>query len=632
MNKPLFSIITPSYNQGKYIKKTIQSVLDQGYDNTEHIVIDGGSTDDTVCILKSYTHLTWISEKDRGQSDALNKGFSAAKGDFIGWINSDDWYAPGIFNDVAHALQEYPLCFGKCMIVDGDEKPLYEVANVERNWFDLIKYWNPYSIPTQPSIFMRRDLLEAVKRSLYRDKSGSHYIDPDLYYVMDYDLWLRIARDYDFSKRIDKIFSYYRMTEDNKTSNKVEGMSYAEPEMSKVFHRAVQETFPYKSLLQYILYPGQDLRAIERTLISLKSAKPFPGDEVIVTWNTHKNSSVAQLKKIVTEFNAQNNKREKDFYCSILEYDPTSESFFKKIALNASSKICFFIYEGFETYLFENVIRSLNEFSNNRLGVVCPWFDKKVYSDEVLADYFLSDIYHSKAIAIRRLSLLDCLPETTNLPLEWQFREIFLRHLCNSWKLITYNFTQKDLIRFKSPVFSENHATKWLAYLINTLVAWQENDVFNKFLQGFGKGLIFSKELISLSNDYLKKNHQLITPISSTPKNSLIYTSKITEIKELLRGEETVSKTSFNLPEIPLSQNISLIDASENSSSLNSSSKTGLKTEKSVFKVGIVLDNEQQTKQLNKEQQQINEQQDVEAAKQDLPSNDKAPPVIKTLY
>ena len=86
------SIITPSFNQGKYIEQTILSVLNQSYKNFEHIICDGGSTDGTVDVLKKYKHLIWVSEEDEGQSDALSKALSMSSGDIIGWINSDDYY------------------------------------------------------------------------------------------------------------------------------------------------------------------------------------------------------------------------------------------------------------------------------------------------------------------------------------------------------------------------------------------------------------------------------------------------------------------------------------------------------------------------------------------------------------
>ena len=92
---PLVSVVTPSYNQGRYIEETIQSVLNQDYFRIEHIVVDGGSTDETLSVLKKYPHLKWVSEPDRGQSHAINKGFQIAKGEIAAWLNSDDTYLPG---------------------------------------------------------------------------------------------------------------------------------------------------------------------------------------------------------------------------------------------------------------------------------------------------------------------------------------------------------------------------------------------------------------------------------------------------------------------------------------------------------------------------------------------------------
>ena len=102
MNNKKISIVSPSFNQGQYIEEAIQSVLNQGYENFEHIIIDACSTDNTLEILKKYSHLKWISEPDEGQSDALNKGFKLATGDIIGWLNVDDIYLSNTFKDVGH--------------------------------------------------------------------------------------------------------------------------------------------------------------------------------------------------------------------------------------------------------------------------------------------------------------------------------------------------------------------------------------------------------------------------------------------------------------------------------------------------------------------------------------------------
>ena len=102
------SILTPSFNSAQYIERAIKSVMDQNYDDWEHIVVDGGSNDGTVEILKKYTHIKWISEPDRGQSDAMNKAFAMSRGDIIGYLNADDTYEPNIFKIIVEYFNNNP--------------------------------------------------------------------------------------------------------------------------------------------------------------------------------------------------------------------------------------------------------------------------------------------------------------------------------------------------------------------------------------------------------------------------------------------------------------------------------------------------------------------------------------------
>ena len=106
MKEPKISIVTPSFNQGKFIREAIDSILNQGYPNFEHIIIDNCSDDETLDILAEYPHLMVVSEPDEGQSDALNKGFLKATGEIIGWLNADDYYMPGTFHTVAKKMQD----------------------------------------------------------------------------------------------------------------------------------------------------------------------------------------------------------------------------------------------------------------------------------------------------------------------------------------------------------------------------------------------------------------------------------------------------------------------------------------------------------------------------------------------
>ena len=118
---PLISIVTPSLNQGAYIEENIKSVLEQKYPHFEHIIIDGSSTDGTIDILMKYGHVKWVSEKDNGQSEAINKGFKMAKGEIIGWLNSDDCYEPNtlftVIQELNSAEHKY-VVFGDCYAID----------------------------------------------------------------------------------------------------------------------------------------------------------------------------------------------------------------------------------------------------------------------------------------------------------------------------------------------------------------------------------------------------------------------------------------------------------------------------------------------------------------------------------
>jgi hypothetical protein len=225
-----FSIITISFNHAEFIEKTITSVLEQNYPNFEHIIIDGGSTDDTVSILKKYPHLNWVSEKDSGVSNALNKGFKKATGDIIGWLNSDDFYTPNAFNDVLKAINNGPIVLGDSIEADRQGNPIQTVNNVPRTIYDLHRYWVPKGWLAQPSVFFTRDALYSVALP------NGDLIDESFKYSMDYDLWLRLATKYKFDNYIPTPLSSFRVYGENLT-----GRAFASPqrELGRAFRASL---------------------------------------------------------------------------------------------------------------------------------------------------------------------------------------------------------------------------------------------------------------------------------------------------------------------------------------------------------------------------------------------------------
>lgn len=199
---PKVSIITPSYNQGQFIEETIRSVLLQNYPNLEYIIIDGGSTDESVEIIRKYEPwLTyWVSEKDRGQSDAINKGFRRASGEIVAWLNSDDWYQINSLATIGLFFSynlKASVVMGKCNLTDEEGTIFDVVENKKRTNRDIRRFWLSRSIPTQPTIFFRKKLID--KWGLCRE---------DLHFAMDFDLWLRFSRECDFYHVGDVIANY----------------------------------------------------------------------------------------------------------------------------------------------------------------------------------------------------------------------------------------------------------------------------------------------------------------------------------------------------------------------------------------------------------------------------------------
>ena len=177
---PKISVVSPSYNQGQYLEETIRSVLLQGYPNFEYIIHDGGSTDNAIEILKKYDKwLTyWVSEPDRGQSHAINKGIQRATGELIFWLNSDDLVLPGAFFKVALAYvahPEYKIISGQAKLIDQDSEVIGNLSSYFQDWDEIVT--NPGNSLRQVSTFFSRDLFDNYE---YLDENPNLAMDTDL--------------------------------------------------------------------------------------------------------------------------------------------------------------------------------------------------------------------------------------------------------------------------------------------------------------------------------------------------------------------------------------------------------------------------------------------------------------------
>ena len=201
---PLVSVVTPSLNQGRYLEEAIASVLAQDYPRIEHIVVDGGSTDETLDVLARHPHLRWVSEPDAGQSAAINKGFRMAEGAVYGWLNADDYYLPGAIFAAVDVLRTTGcgLVHGGWLRVDDGGNVLREVAVVPFDFQLQLEYRNAVC---QPGSFFTRDAYWAV---------GG--LDESYQFAMDYELWLKLGARFDVSQ-VERTQAAYRYHGESKS-------------------------------------------------------------------------------------------------------------------------------------------------------------------------------------------------------------------------------------------------------------------------------------------------------------------------------------------------------------------------------------------------------------------------------
>ncbi len=272
--KPLVSIITPSYNQVRYLEDTIQSVIQQDYQNLEYIIVDGGSTDGSPDVIERYQDKLawWVSEKDQGQADAINKGFRKATGEVIAWLNSDDLYLPGVISAAVELFQKNPdagVIYGDAVSADADGRLLNELRFRNCGTRDFLQF----NIICQPAVFMKRSIVEKVG-----------YLDPTYHFFLDHQLWIRLSRETKFVHH-PKIWAVSRYHQDAKNvtmatasgAEVIRIMDWAEkqPDLAEIIGNNHNQVWAgaYQIIARYLLDGGKPGEAF-RTYF--KAARTWP--------------------------------------------------------------------------------------------------------------------------------------------------------------------------------------------------------------------------------------------------------------------------------------------------------------------------------------------------------------------
>ncbi len=258
---PLVSIITPSFNQAKFLRRTMDSVLSQDYPRIEYIVIDGGSTDGSLEIIHDYEDSLayWESIPDKGQTDAINKGFARATGKYLAWLNSDDIYRPGAITEAVGYLETHPdvgTVYGECDFIDADDHVIGRFPAAQTD-YDRLR--NGYVHVPQAAAFFRRGLWERVGP-----------LDPSFYFAMDYDLWVRLAAKAPLVYLPGHVWAGFRLHGDAKT---IAADARCWPEMLRVHYREGGHWF---SVIQFKYY----LRKLAAPLINWRRKRMYrSGDQ-----------------------------------------------------------------------------------------------------------------------------------------------------------------------------------------------------------------------------------------------------------------------------------------------------------------------------------------------------------------
>jgi glycosyltransferase involved in cell wall biosynthesis len=241
---PLVTIVTPSYNQADYLEETIQSVLNQDYSNIEYFIVDGGSTDNSISIIKKYADKLgwWVSEADQGQTDAINKGFAHANGKILAWINSDDTYSSGAVSEAVDYLQSHP----DVGMVYGDANLIDECGNIIGQFparqTDYMQLRHGFVHIPQQTAFFRSDLWRKVGP-----------LDTTFYFAMDYDLWVRLAKLAPLIY-IPRLWANFRLHQSGKS---VSADDRCWPEMLRVHYREGGSRFApivFKAKIRPLVY------------------------------------------------------------------------------------------------------------------------------------------------------------------------------------------------------------------------------------------------------------------------------------------------------------------------------------------------------------------------------------------
>lgn len=270
--RPSFSIVTVARSESACLRGAIESVLAQeGCGAVEHIIVDTGSFESVASLAREFPHIKIVSRDGATVAQALNSGFAAATGEIASWLGENDRFAQGALARVEREIERHPIVMGACGVCDDRGALISRVDNIERSWFDTIKYWVAQSAPIPSAVFFKRSILSDLHIE------AGEVFDESLHFAMDLDLWLRLQEAHPFSLSIPELVTH--RPERDTIPQGVDGVAQ-QAEMSRVYRRHASRRVQPEQNLSFVVPVTGSFRDVE-PLLERIAAQTLPSLEVV---------------------------------------------------------------------------------------------------------------------------------------------------------------------------------------------------------------------------------------------------------------------------------------------------------------------------------------------------------------
>lgn len=523
MARPTFTIITVTRDRASLLRGALESVLAQGADGVQHIVVDGCSTDETSKLVSEYPHATLVTEPFVNESEAFNIALSRASGEVVSFLAPGDRYACGVFDLVGGEIQRHPVVLGSCEYMSAAGEVLEVDRNVERTWYDSMKYWVARAIPSRPGVFFKRSILTEL------EIEGGEAFDEGLRYVADFDLWLRLQERYPFSLHVDGVLASTR-------KETASDASARQREMSRVFRRHCSRRIHPEQLLSFVIPVEGSPEAIGSFVDSI-SLQDLPGIEVVLVDATGSAESFERIRQECSRWEG----RHKNLSFQLVSHHGDSVGRASALERGARAARSLFVASvspdrALPASFALDVVRA---FSRDEIGLLLPCLDSGVVSElftfrhgtplfNPSGPFSLSSLGSFDFVA-RKVAWLDCGRGVSPEKLfeeEFTHKRLMVMMAHKAWRIV-----HEPLLAAPSPERDAPQEEPFRLY-VNSLVVDElaqelRRNPFSTSRSVQGYGLLLSDELWQVAHEIVRR-----IPVLSVRDPRECSSAKLQEVAE----------------------------------------------------------------------------------------------------